>query len=59
MIHGADDPLVPVAAGRDTAHHIRGAKLMVIDGMAHDLPPGLLPTLVDAIATHCAQAQSP
>jgi proline iminopeptidase len=58
VIHGADDPLVPVAAGRDTAHHIKGAQLMVIDGMAHDLPPGLLPTLVDAIASHCERAQS-
>jgi len=59
VIHGADDPLVPVAAGRDTAHHIRGAQLLVIDGMAHDLPAGLLPTLVDAIAAHCAQVQPP
>ncbi|MCP5296482.1 MAG: alpha/beta fold hydrolase [Zoogloeaceae bacterium] len=58
VIHGADDPLLPVAAGRDTARHIKGAKLVVIDGMGHDLPPGLLPRLVDAIAAHCAQAQS-
>lgn len=42
VIHGADDPLVPVAAGCDTAQHIKGAQLMVIDGMGHDLPPGLL-----------------
>ncbi len=53
VIHGADDPLVPVAAGRDTAHHIAGAKLMVIEGMGHDLAPGLVPILVDAIAAHC------
>ncbi len=58
VIHGADDPLLPVAAGRDTARHIRGAKLMVIDGMGHDLPPGLLLRLVEAIAAHCRQAQS-
>lgn len=57
VIHGADDPLVPVAAGRDTAHHIKGARLMVIDGMAHDLPPGLLPTLVEAIASHCKRVR--
>jgi pimeloyl-ACP methyl ester carboxylesterase len=59
VIHGADDPLVPVAAGRDTAQHIKGARLMVIDGMAHDLPPGLLPTLVEAIASHCKQVRVP
>ncbi len=58
VIHGADDPLVPVAAGRDTAKHIKGAQLVVIDGMGHDLPMGLLPRLVDAIAAHCDRVQS-
>jgi proline iminopeptidase len=53
VIHGAQDPLVPVEAGRDTARHIAGAKLMVIEGMGHDLAPGLLPILVEAIAAHC------
>jgi pimeloyl-ACP methyl ester carboxylesterase len=53
VIHGAADPLVPVEAGRDTARHIAGAKLQVIDGMGHDLPPGLQPILVEAIAAHC------
>jgi proline iminopeptidase len=53
VIHGADDPLVPVEAGRDTVRHIEGAKLMVIDGMGHDLAPGLVPILVEAIAAHC------
>jgi proline iminopeptidase len=53
VIHGADDPLLPVEAGRDTARHIAGAKLMVIDGMGHDLPPGAVPILVEAIAAHC------
>ena len=54
VIHGADDPLVPVAAGRDTAEHIAGARLLVIDGMGHDLPEPLFAQLVDAIAGHCA-----
>ncbi|MCF8198793.1 MAG: alpha/beta fold hydrolase [Sulfuritalea sp.] len=53
VIHGADDPLVPVAAGRDTAQNIPGAALLVIDGMGHDLPDALLPRLAAAIADHC------
>lgn len=52
VIHGSDDPLVRVESGKDTANAIPGAKLMVIEGMAHDLPPGLVKTLADAIATH-------
>jgi len=58
VIHGAEDPLVPVEAGRDTARHIRGATLKVIDGMGHDLPPGLQPILVEAIAAHCCEADT-
>ena len=58
VIHGAADPLVPVEAGRDTARHIVGAKLEVIDGMGHDLPPGLQPILVEAIAAHCRDSDS-
>ncbi len=53
VIHGADDPLVPLAAGRDTAQHIPGAELQVIAGMGHDFPEALMPRLATAIADHC------
>lgn len=53
VIHGAADPLVPLAAGRDTAQHIPGARLEVIDGMGHDFPEALLPRLAGLIADHC------
>ncbi len=43
VIHGAADPLVPVAAGHDLAGKIVGAELDVIDGMGHDLPSALWP----------------
>jgi proline iminopeptidase len=56
VIHGAADPLVPLAAGRDTARHIPGASLLVIEGMGHDFPEALLPRLVQAIAEHCQRA---
>jgi pimeloyl-ACP methyl ester carboxylesterase len=46
VIHGAADPLVPVACGIDTAKRIAGAVLHVIDGMGHDLPPQLIPRLL-------------
>jgi pimeloyl-ACP methyl ester carboxylesterase len=49
VLHGADDPLVPVEGGRDTAANIPGAELRVILGMGHDLPPALYATFVDAI----------
>jgi pimeloyl-ACP methyl ester carboxylesterase len=52
VIHGADDPLVPVAAGVDTARHIPGAQLKIIPGMGHDFAPSLQPMLADSIAAH-------
>lgn len=49
VLHGADDPLVPLAAGRDTADCIRNAELRIIPGMGHDLPVALYDTIVGAI----------
>lgn len=52
VIHGADDPLVPVEAGKDTAANIPGARLEIIDGMGHNIPAPLVPVLVGLIADH-------
>jgi pimeloyl-ACP methyl ester carboxylesterase len=49
VIHGTDDPLVPLAGGVDTADAIPGAERLFIEGMGHDLPRGAWPTIVDAI----------
>lgn len=56
VIHGADDPLIPVEGGKDTAGVIRGAKLLIIDGMGHDMPKGAWAQTADAIAGHAVQA---
>ncbi len=56
VIHGEDDPLVPLAGGRDTAASIAGARLMTIPGMGHDLPLALVDTLTGAIAEHAKDA---
>jgi pimeloyl-ACP methyl ester carboxylesterase len=58
VIHGADDPLVPLAGGQHTAESIPGAELLVIAGMGHDLPEGAWPTLVGAISEHTAKAEA-
>ena len=50
VLHGRDDPLIPVACGHDVAAHIPGAQMRVIDGMAHDLPLALAEVFADAIA---------
>jgi len=55
IIHGAQDPLVPVPAGRDLAAKIAGARIDVIDGMGHDLPTPLWPRFVSGIAGAAGQ----
>jgi proline iminopeptidase len=52
VIHGAADPLVPLAGGEDTARHVNGARLEVIQGMGHDLPAQLIERLVGLIGEH-------
>lgn len=46
VLHGEADPLVPVVHGRDTARRIRGARFVGIEGMGHDLPPGVVQRLL-------------
>ncbi|MCW5890862.1 MAG: alpha/beta fold hydrolase [bacterium] len=58
VIHGRQDPLVPLACGEDTAGAVPGARLEVIDGMGHDLPPALWPRLVELISEHTRRADA-
>jgi pimeloyl-ACP methyl ester carboxylesterase len=52
VIHGTADRLVRPSGGMATTSAIRGARLMLIEGMGHDLPSAAWPELVDAIAGH-------
>jgi pimeloyl-ACP methyl ester carboxylesterase len=49
IVHGADDPLVPVAAAHDLRAKIAGSTLEIIDGLGHDLPAPLWPRFAEAI----------
>jgi pimeloyl-ACP methyl ester carboxylesterase len=57
VIHGTADTLVQPSGGERTAEVIPDAKLLMVDGMGHDLPRPLWPTLVDAICAHLAEHQ--
>ncbi len=48
VIHGSDDPLVHPEGGRATARSIPGARLLEIEGMAHDLPAPVHDRIGDA-----------
>jgi pimeloyl-ACP methyl ester carboxylesterase len=58
VVHGANDPLIPAACGKDTAVSIPNAEFMLIDGMGHDLPTALYRTVVEAIDRTARRAPS-
>ncbi|MEM8769644.1 MAG: alpha/beta fold hydrolase [Pseudomonadota bacterium] len=49
VIHGAEDPLVRPEGGHDTHQALRGSRLMMMEGMGHDLPEPLWPDIIAAI----------
>ncbi len=52
VLHGRADPLVPMACGQDTARRIAGARFESIEGMGHDLPPGVVERLLAFLIPH-------
>lgn len=57
VIHGADDPLVPVEGGKDTAQNIANSRLEIIDGMGHEMPTALAARISSLIVDHVHDAQ--
>jgi pimeloyl-ACP methyl ester carboxylesterase len=57
VIHGTADPLVAPSGGRATARAIPRAKLMLINGMGHDLPRAVWPQIIEGIVENAARAR--
>jgi pimeloyl-ACP methyl ester carboxylesterase len=51
VIHGTLDPLVTPDGGQRTAEVVPGAELLMIEGMAHDLPVQVWQQVISAITT--------
>jgi pimeloyl-ACP methyl ester carboxylesterase len=56
VLHGEDDPLLPQDHARDTALLVPGAEIEIYPGWGHDIPRGMIPTLVERIAVFCKAA---
>lgn len=52
VIHGTADTLVQPSGGERTAEVVPDAKLLLIEGMGHELPVPLWDEVVEAICTH-------
>lgn len=56
VVHGTADRMVAPSGGRATAKAIPGARLELIEGMGHDLPPALWPRLTRLIVEQARAA---
>ena len=56
VIHGKADRLMRPFGGRAIARAIKGARLVLIDGMGHDLPEQLWDQIVGELKTNFAEA---
>jgi pimeloyl-ACP methyl ester carboxylesterase len=56
VIHGTDDRLVNPSGGRATAKAIKRASLLMLSGMAHDMPRPLWPQMIEGIVAAAAAA---
>jgi pimeloyl-ACP methyl ester carboxylesterase len=57
VIHGLADRMCDVSGGRATADAIPGAELFLVEGMGHNLPPGLHAPLAARIADFVWRAE--
>lgn len=58
VLHGADDPIIPVEAGKDTAASIPGAELVIVPGMAHDFTDALVPVYLKHVGDFVAAVEA-
>ena len=57
VLHGEDDPLLPVDCGRDVAALVPGAEIQTYPGWGHDFPGGMIPTVIERISKFCKEHQ--
>ena len=55
-IHGRHDTLITLSGGERTAEVTPDSRLLVLDGMGHDLPRPCWPAIIDAIYTNAERA---
>jgi pimeloyl-ACP methyl ester carboxylesterase len=55
IIHGAEDPVFPLGHARAMEKEIPGARLLVLEGIGHELPRAVWDMVVPAILEQTSQ----
>lgn len=58
VVHGEDDPLVPVEGGRHTAQCIPGCGLVTLPGVGHDISNALVPIYLKHVGAFLSTANA-
>lgn len=53
VIHGKQDPLLPLTAGEEVARLIPNSRMLSVDGMGHDLSDQVIDKIAPAVCKHC------
>ena len=53
VLHGEDDPLLPVECGRDVAALVPVSEITTYPGWGHDFTGAMIPAVIERIATFC------
>ena len=52
VIHGSEDPLIPLEHGLVIAEQIEGSNLMIMEGVGHELPLQYIPKITNRLVSH-------
>jgi pimeloyl-ACP methyl ester carboxylesterase len=58
VVHGTDDPLFPLPHGEALAAAVPGARLVVVEGLGHELPAWAWPQVVPEVVAHTSSDAS-
>lgn len=58
VIHGDEDPALPLPHAELIASTVPHAHLVVLNGVGHEIPPGVCPMVVDELIAHLRSAGS-
>ena len=55
VLHGEEDPILPVENGQAIADGIEGAEIVVLPGVGHELPPSQIRKMAEKIFDHLSR----
>jgi len=52
IIHGTEDPLIPVDHGLAISEQIQNSEKLIINGMGHNFPTSIIPVIIEQMINH-------